>query len=132
MARRHAVRWLALALWMAGGGCGSNFSSSGEEATVKGIVRVRGKPVTNGQITFRSLNANRRNAPTRNAPIGGDGSYTVKTLVGENSVIVVCKELFARKNQALVDLEEGQMVKIRSGDNTVNINLESKPPAPSR
>jgi hypothetical protein len=132
MARQHAVRWLALALWMAGGGCGSNFSSSGEEATVKGTVRVHGKPVTNGQITFRALNANRRNAPTNNAPIGKDGSYTIKTLVGENSVSVVCKELFARKNQVLVDLEDGQMVKIQSGDNTVNIDLESKPPPPSR
>jgi hypothetical protein len=131
MARRYAVRWLALALWMAGG-CSSNFSSSMEEATVKGIVRVRGKPVTNGQISFRALNVNRQNAPTNNTPIGKDGSYTVKTPVGENSVIVVCKELFTRKNQALVDLEEGQMVKIQSGDNTVNIDLESKPPAPSR
>jgi hypothetical protein len=93
MARRHAVRWVALALWMVGGGCGNPFgpafSSSMEEATVKGIVRVRGKPVTNGQITFRPANVNRRNAPTQNAPIGKDGSYTVKTLVGENSVIVV-------------------------------------------
>jgi hypothetical protein len=131
MARRHAVRWLALALWMVGGGC-NNFSSSGEEATVKGIVRVRGKPVTNGQITFRALNVNRRNPPTQIAPIDKDGSYTVKTLVGENSVIVVCKELFTRKNQAIVDLEEGQMVKIQSGENAVNIDLESKPPAPSR
>ena len=131
MTRRHVVGWLALALWMAGAGCGNPFSSSMEEATVKGIVRVRGKPVTNGQISFRALNVNRRNAPTKNAPIGKDGSYKVNALVGENSVTVVCKELFTRQNQNLMDLEDGQMVKIQAGDNTLDIDLPPKPSAPS-
>jgi hypothetical protein len=129
MVRRHVVGWLALALWMAGGGCG-NPSGSMEEATVKGIVRVRGKPVTNGQITFHASNINRRNAPTTNAPIGKDGSYTAKTLVGENSVTVICKELFARKNQMLQDLEDGQLVKIQAGENTLDINVPPNPSAP--
>jgi hypothetical protein len=53
MSQRHVVMWLVLALWMAGCGCG-NLSGSTEEAAVKRIVRVRGKPVTNGQITFRA------------------------------------------------------------------------------
>jgi hypothetical protein len=94
MARRHAARWLALAIWVAGAGCNAfapGLSSSTEEATVTGTVRVRGKPVTNGEITFRSSNVNRRGAPTKNAPIGKDGRYTITTLVGENFVMVVCK-----------------------------------------
>jgi hypothetical protein len=136
MARRHVAGWLALALWMASGGCSnpfaSAFSSSMEEATVKGTVRVRGKPVTNGQITFRASNINRRNAPTKNTPIGTDGSYTVKTLVGENFVLVVCKELFTRKNQMLMDLEDGQMVKIQAGENTLDIDLPPKSSAPAQ
>jgi hypothetical protein len=132
MARRHAVGWLALALWMAAGACSNPFSGSMEEGTVKGIVRVRGKPVTNGQITFRASNINRRNAPAKNAPIGTDGSYTVKTLVGENSVVVVCKELFTRKNQMLMDLEDGQLVKIQAGENTLDIDLPPKPSAPGQ
>jgi hypothetical protein len=131
MVRRHVVSWLAVSLWVAGGGCGNPFGST-EEATVKGIVRVRGKPATNGQITFRASNSNRRNAPTTNAPIGKDGSYTVKTLVGENSVTVICKELFARKNQMLVDLEDGQMVKIQAGENTLDIDFPPNPSTPTQ
>ncbi len=131
MVRRYVVRWLALALWLAGGGC-SNPSGSMAEATVKGIVRVRGKPVTNGQITLRASNSNRRNAPTINGPIGKDGSYTVKALVGENSVTVICKELFARKNEMVQDLEDGQLVNIEAGENTLDINFPPNPAAPSR
>ena len=131
MVRRNVVRWLALALWMAGGGCGSPFGSM-EEATVMGIVRVRGKPVTNGLITFHASNINRRNAPAINAPIGKDGSYTIKTFVGENSVTVICKELFARKNQVLLDLEDGQMVKVQSGENTFDFDVPPNPSAPSK
>jgi hypothetical protein len=101
MAGRHAAGWLALALGAAGVGAGCNpsapaFSGSREEATVTGIVRVRGKPVTGGEITFRASNVNRPDAPTKNARIGKDGRYTIRTLVGENFVMVVCKELFLR------------------------------------
>jgi hypothetical protein len=135
MARRHAARWLALAIWVAGAGCNAfapGLSSSTEEATVTGTVRVRGKPVTNGEITFRSSNVNRRGAPTKNAPIGKDGRYTITTLVGENFVMVVCKELFKRENQMLLDLEDGQTVKVGPGENTIDIDLPPRPPVLSQ
>jgi hypothetical protein len=128
MTRRHAAGWLALALWIAGG-CGNPdappVSGSMEEATVKGTVRVRGKPVTNGLVSFRSSNINRPAAPTREAPIGKDGTYTAKTLVGENFVDVTCKELTTRKNWVLMENE--RLVKIQSGENTLDIDL---PPIP--
>jgi hypothetical protein len=135
MPRRHAAGWLALALWVAGGGCNTfapGLSGSTVEATVSGIVRVRGKPVTNGEITFRSSNVNRRGAPTKNAPIGKDGRYTITTVVGENFVMVICKELFKRENQMLLDLEDGQMVKVGPGENAIDIDLPPRPPALSQ
>jgi hypothetical protein len=124
-----------LALCVAGGGCNTfapGLSGSAAEATVTGIVRVRGKPVTNGEITFRSSNVNRRGAPAKNAPIGKNGRYTITTLVGENSVMVVCKELFQRENQMLLDLEDGQMVKVGPGENTIDIDLPPPPTARSQ
>jgi hypothetical protein len=123
MARRLAARWLVFALCVAGGGCNSGSVSSTQEATVSGTVRVRGNAVTNGEITFRSSNGNRPSAPGKNAPIGKDGRYTITTLVGENSVMVVCKELFKRENQMLLDLEDGQMVNVGPGQNTIDIDL---------
>ena len=102
-------------------------SGSMEEATVKGIVRVRGKPVTNGRVTFRSSNINRRTAQTKEAEIDKDGRYTITTLVGENFVEVACKEIFQPKNRQLIENE--QMVKIQSGENTLNIDLPPQGPA---
>ena len=42
--------------------------------------------------TFRCSNVNRPKPETKEAPIGKDGSSTVKTLVGQNFVEVCCKE----------------------------------------
>jgi hypothetical protein len=120
---------------VAGGGCNTfapGLPGSAEEATITGIVRVRGKPASSGEITFRSSNVNRRGAPTKNAPIGKDGRYTITTLVGENFVLVVCKEPFKRENQTLLDLEDGQMVKVGPGENTIVIDLPPRPPARSQ
>jgi hypothetical protein len=130
MTRRDAAVWLALALWTAGagGGCSGAPSATGsmEEATVKGTVRVRGKPVTNGRVSFRSSNINRPTAPTKDAEIGKDGTYSVTTLVGANFVDVSCKEILTPKNRDLVENE--QMVTIKSGENILDINLPSQGP----
>ena len=130
MKRRLVAAWLALALGTTGlvGGCSDapRVSGSTEEATVTGIVRVRGKPVTNGRVTFRSSNINRPTAQTKEAEIGKDGRYTITTLVGENFVEVACKELFEAKNRQMIENE--QMVKIQSGENTLNIDLPPQGP----
>jgi hypothetical protein len=135
MTRRRAAGWLALALWAAGtGGCRFSdappVSGSMEEATVKGTVRVRGKPVTNGVVSFRCSNINRPKAEIREAPIGKDGTYTVKTLVGQNFVEVSCKETLSPKNRDLIENE--QMVEIRSGENTLDIDIPPKAPAAAK
>jgi len=77
-------------------GCGEGappVSSSTAEATVHGTVTYKGKPVTEGEIRFDPTNVQRRNAPIVTAPIGKDGTYSVKTLVGENSVSFILPAL---------------------------------------
>jgi len=129
MTRRHAAGWLALAL-LAGYGCGNPdappVSGSLEEATVKGTVRVRGKPVTSGVVSFRCSNINRPTATTREAKINKDGTYTITTLVGENFVEVSSKDVFSSKTPELIENE--QMVRIQSGENNLDINIPPIPP----
>ena len=55
------------------------------EVTVTGVVTVKGKPASGGQITFNPSNRDRK-VPAFAAPIGQDGSYTIKTYTGENEV----------------------------------------------
>lgn len=88
---RHALARAAIAavLFVAAGCAGESppsVSTSTEEATVKGTVKYRGKPVTKGEIRFDPSNIRRNQAGPVSAPIGKDGSYTVKTLVGTNVV----------------------------------------------
>ena len=70
-----------------GGGCGSQpgAETSTNEVTVKGIVKLDGKPVTEGEIVFDPSNYQRQ-SPPKSAPIGKNGSYEVKTLAGLNTV----------------------------------------------
>jgi hypothetical protein len=98
-----------------------------EEVTLKGTVRVRGKPVNNGRVTFRTSNVNRPTAPTKEAEIGKDGTYTIATLVGLNFIEVTCKETLGAKNRDLMENE--QPINIKSGQTTLDINIP--PEAPS-
>ncbi len=59
--------------------------SSLTELTVTGVVKVKGRPVTGGQISFIPSNRARKVAAFT-APIGQDGSFTIKTYTGENEV----------------------------------------------
>jgi hypothetical protein len=131
MARRPAAGWcLGLALFLIPhAGCDEHagappVSDSTEEVLLKGTVRIRGKPATGGTVTFRAANIRRPTAGTRSSAIGKDGSYTVKTLVGDNYVEVASKDLTRPKNRDLLGSE--QTVKVGSGDQTIDINL---PPA---
>ena len=47
-----------------------------------------GKPAGGGEITFDPANINRKDVTARTSKIGSDGSYTVTTLTGDNSVTV--------------------------------------------
>jgi len=71
------------------GGCGEGppqSSSSTEEATIKGTVTVKGKKATQGKVFFDPSNKARPTETARVAEIGKDGSYSAKSLVGENVV----------------------------------------------
>lgn len=128
--RRVGAVGLVLAAFLTANGCGNpdapNVSGSTEEATVKGTVSIRGKPVTNGEVSFRSSNINRPNAPLKTAKIGSDGTYTIQALIGDNVVAVSCKEFAQRKNMELIENE--QPVNIRSGEQTLDIELPSTGP----
>jgi hypothetical protein len=107
-------------------GCGAftgtpPVSDSLEEASVKGVVRLDGKPVNNGTVTFRCANIRRPKEPPREAPIGRDGTYTVKTLVGQNYAVVACKELRTPKYKRHIDNET--TIDVQSGENTLNIDI---------
>jgi hypothetical protein len=76
------------------GGCGSPAaSSSSTEATVHGTVKLKGKLVTSGKVSFNPANVNRKDAAIATAEIAKDGTYTVKTLVGYNMVSVTTPEI---------------------------------------
>ncbi len=110
-------------------GCGPNsdaprLETSTEEATVKGTVRVNGKAVTNGSMTFRAGHVRRQNVPNRDTTIGKDGTYTIKTMIGENYVAVDCKELRDPKLRQFRDDE--QLVIVKSGENTIDLDFPPK------
>jgi hypothetical protein len=126
MRRPDLAAWTALGLLLGPAGCdhhagAPSVSGSLEEATVKGTVRVRGKPVNNGSVTFNCVNIRRPNATAPRAPIRKDGTYEIKTLVGENYVEVSCRELATRQNRAFADTQIP--VTVRSGDNTIDLDL---------
>jgi hypothetical protein len=78
----------AATLWILPG-CGDGaprVDSSMTEATVKGVVKIDGVPATEGEIVFNPANNKRPTATPRSAPIGKDGTYTIKTLTGTNEV----------------------------------------------
>ncbi|MFO0950571.1 MAG: hypothetical protein U0835_05350 [Isosphaeraceae bacterium] len=107
--------------------CGCSFSdtpsvpTSTEEAEVKGTVKVRGKPVNNGTIVFHSANIGRATKDVL-AKIEKDGTYSAKTVVGQCTVIVDCKELNNKQNRQLLEAAE-QAVTIEPGSNTLDINI---------
>ncbi len=84
---RASLASLALAVSLAAG-CGDGkpwVDTSLNEATVSGIVKVKGKPADGGTILFNASNSGRI-VTAKTAKIGSDGSYTVKTYTGVNQV----------------------------------------------
>jgi hypothetical protein len=120
--------WLTVALLFGCGGCSTQgvpyISSSQEETTVKGVVRVRGKPVDNGTVVFNAANVGRPNVALRKASINKDGTYSLKTLVGGNNVQVSCKELLKAENRMFNESEFS--LTAERGETTFNIDI---PPA---
>lgn len=81
---RLVIRLLVLTA-IAGGfgtGCGGASNSPGPsgEATVKGTIKVAGTPLADGKVIFSTSSSRHE------ALIGADGTYSVTTNVGLNSV----------------------------------------------
>jgi hypothetical protein len=113
-----AVAWLIACAGCGMGGPTAPGSGSIEEATVHGKVTIKGVPARGGRIYFDPTNASRQSAPVASAEIGKDGTYTVKTWVGENRVNVETPE--TRKDP---DLSIPQPFEVKSGDNTLDVTL---------
>ena len=76
--------------WLPPAGCGDGkpwVDTSLKEATVSGVVSVKGKPADGGTILFNPSNSGRI-VPSRTAKIGPDGSYTIKTYTGSQPGLV--------------------------------------------
>jgi hypothetical protein len=122
------LRWrvlVTLALTLPGvaliTGCGDgkpSMDTSLTEATVSGVVSVKGIPATGGAILFNPSNAGRI-VPARSAPIGPDGNYTIKTLTGTNQVSFEGE--VAKKNVGVGLIKD--FAEVTSGENKKNFDL---------
>jgi hypothetical protein len=128
MAPMIVLRWrvlIVLALAFPGAaflsGCGDgtpSMDTSLTEAVISGVVSVKGLPATGGTILFNPSNAGRI-VPTRSAPIGPDGTYTIKTLTGVNQVSFEGE--VATKNRGVGLLKD--FAEVTSGTNQKNFDL---------
>lgn len=102
-------------------GCGDgkpSVDTSLNEATVSGVVSVKGKPATGGKINFNPSNSGRI-VPVKSAEIGPDGSYTVRTFTGDNQVTFSGE--VATKNSGVGLIREYAVVK--RGENKIDYDL---------
>jgi hypothetical protein len=111
-----------------GAGCDGRPSvdSSTTEATVSGTILVRGKPATGGEILFNPANVDRPVGP-RSAPIGKDGTYTIKTYTGGNQVGFAGS--LATENPGLFRFK--QYYEVQKGENKKDFDLLNGSEAPA-
>ena len=112
---------VGLVLACATAGCGDGkpwVDKSMTEATVSGVVSVKGKPADGGTILFNG-NSSGRSVPIRTAEIGPDGSYTIKAFTGVNQVSFDGK--IAANNRGVGLVKEA--CDVTSGENKANFDL---------
>jgi hypothetical protein len=123
---RRAIAGLSTAalLTLSGcdGGSAPSVDTSKTEATVKGVVKVNDAPATEGEIIFNPANYQRKDVASHSAPIGKDGTYTIKTLTGSNEVKLGGS--LAKKNPLLQ--HEMRTVDVKSGENTFDFDAKPK------
>jgi hypothetical protein len=105
-------------------GCGDKpgVDTTTAEATVSGIVRVRGQPMKGGEISFDPSNYKRADEKRRTAKIGPDGRYTVTTLQGQNSA-KISGPTIAKEPQLGYGIHT---IDVKAGDNPFDIELPPK------
>jgi expansin (peptidoglycan-binding protein) len=111
-----SAAWLAALCGCESGGAAPPVSSSTEEGTVHGTITVNGKKASGGKILFDPSNIHRKSVGAASAEIDKDGTYTVKTLIGENQIRVESPE--TKKGMFNVDRFD-----VKSGDNTHDVSL---------
>jgi hypothetical protein len=117
--RRAIVISLFMACATAGCGDGKPWvDKSLNEATVSGIVSVKGKPADGGTILFNG-NSSGRSVPIRTAEIGPDGFYTIKAFTGVNQVSFDGK--IASMNMGVGLVKEA--CDVSSGENKADFDL---------
>ncbi len=125
---RYARSWVTLALastlLIAAWGCSDTPSvdTTTAEAKVSGTVRVRGKPMAGGEISFDPSNIQRKDEKRRIATIGSDGSYSVTTLQGRNSARI-SGPMIKKEPQLAYGMHT---IDVKPGDNTFDIDLPPK------
>jgi hypothetical protein len=129
MRRYDWVGWLVVASFGALSGCDPHagappVSGSLEKAHVKGVVRIRDKPVNNGSLFFECRNIRRPSVSPPEAKIKKDGSYEVETYIGENYVEVSCNELSLPKNRPLREIQ--LLIHVQPGENVIDVDLPEK------
>jgi hypothetical protein len=113
---------LASTLLMTMWGCGDERASvdtTTAEAKVSGTVRVRGKPMNGGEISFDPSNYQRKDEKPRKAKIGADGTYSVVTLQGQNSARI-SSPMMAKEPQLAYGIHT---IEVKPGDNSFDIDL---------
>jgi len=115
---------LASTLMVAAWGCGDKPSvdTTTAEGKVSGTVRVRGKPMTGGEISFDPSNYQRKDEKPRRATIGPDGTYSVTTLQGRNTARI-SGPMVKKEPQLAYGIHT---IEVKSGDNTFDIDLPPK------
>ncbi|WP_406700484.1 hypothetical protein V5E97_16885 [Singulisphaera sp. Ch08] len=80
---------LAVAIVVISTGCGDrppSVSTSRTEATVRGKVLIKGKAVDRGKVVFDAANHLRKDVTGKSVDVNKDGTYSITTLLGVNSV----------------------------------------------
>ncbi len=118
---------LTFGLLLVASGCGDGKpavdSSTTAEGKVSGTVKIRGKAMKGGEITFNPANYQRKDAQPRTARIKEDGTYEITTLVGQNTVNVTGPEIIKEEELGYAALS----VEVSSGNNApFNIDLPPK------
>jgi hypothetical protein len=88
------------------------------EANVSGVIKVRGKPMDGGEITFDATN-NKRSSAQRKATIGADGTYSITTLQGRNTARI-SSPMMKKEPQLAYGIHT---IDVQPGENTFNIDL---------
>jgi len=95
-------------------------SSSDQEVQVKGKVTFKGKELLKSKVQFETANINRPNAPAFTYEVQDDGSYSGKSLIGENSITVIPPPNWKGKGEFPMNRKVEVLV---DGENTIDIDV---------